>query len=83
MKETTSGSFILCYSSSNRLRPRVKVLESRVTELETDASRLLRTFETQKALIAETELNMQRKLAEASKDLSLKVRFSANGDPNS
>lgn len=55
-----------------------------MTELETEASRLLRTLETQKTLVAETESNIQRKLAEASKDLSLKVRlFSAKDNPHS
>ena len=51
------------------------MLESRVTELEIEASRLLRTLETQKALVAETESTMRRKLDEASKDLLLKVKL--------
>jgi len=71
----TSKSFIPHYSLCDRHSPRVKVLESRVTELEIEASRLLRTLETQKALVAETESTMERKLAEASKDLLLKVKL--------
>ena len=46
-----------------------------MAELEIEASRLLRTLDTQKALVAETESTMQRKLGEASKDLLLKVKL--------
>jgi uncharacterized coiled-coil protein SlyX len=76
--------FILHYSLCDRHSRRIKVLESRVTELEIEASRLLRTLETQKSLVAETESTMKRKLAEASKDLLLKVQlFFRQRDPHS
>ena len=71
----TSRSFVLHHPSCDQHLFRIKVLESRVTELEIEASRLLRTLDTQKALVAETESTMQRKLGEASKDLLLKVNL--------
>ena len=54
---------------------RTRTLESRVAELEAEASRLLRALETQKSAFEDGEIGMKRKIAESAKDLAAKVSF--------
>jgi hypothetical protein len=55
------------------LHHRTRALESRIAELETEASRLLRALESQKTAFEDGTVRMKRKLAEAAKDLASKV----------
>jgi hypothetical protein len=55
------------------LHNRTRTLESRVAELETEASRLLRALESQKTVFEDGAVGVKRKLAEAAKDLASKV----------
>lgn len=49
-------------------------MESRIVELEAEASRLLRALESQKMAFEDGAVGMEKKLAEAAKDLASKVR---------
>jgi homeobox protein cut-like len=53
-----------------QLTPRVKALETQITELEAEASRLLRALDSLKEAKAEQERESSKKAEEATKEIS-------------
>lgn len=68
-----SFCFLVLRDDLLTLHHRTRTLESRIAELETEASRLLRALESQKTTFEDGAVGMKRKLAEAAKDLASKV----------